>query len=61
MKEYARTVVPLRLGVIAELVVTQRQIVETFAATLGRDAEDLGKQADAELLVVAGIGFYETL
>lgn len=46
-------VVAAGLAVVAELVVAEGEVVEAFAAALGGDAEDVGEEADAELLVVA--------
>lgn len=46
-------VVAAGLAVVAELVVAEGEVVEAFAAALGGDAEDVGEEADTELLVVA--------
>ncbi|KAH6607824.1 hypothetical protein Trco_004137 [Trichoderma cornu-damae] len=46
-------VVAAGLAVVAQLVVAEGEVVEAFAAALGGDAEDVGEEADAELLVVA--------
>lgn len=46
-------VVAAGLAVVAELVVAEGEVVEALAAALGGDAEDVGEEADAELLVVA--------
>lgn len=48
-------VVPPSLGVVAQLEVTECQVVEALAAAFGRDAEDLGEEDDAKLLVVAAV------
>lgn len=48
-----QVVVAAGLAVVAELVVAEGEVVEAFAAALGGDAEDVGEEADAELLVVA--------
>lgn len=48
-----QVVVAAGLAVVAELVVTKGEVVEAFAAALGGDAEDVGEETDAELLVVA--------
>src|ERR1700712_115974 len=37
-------IVPPRLAVVAQLVVSQCQVVQTFATSLGRHAEDLGEE-----------------
>lgn len=47
-------VVPPCFRVVAELVVSQSQIEETFAPALGGCAEDLGEQTDPFLLFAAG-------
>lgn len=54
-------VVPAGLAVVAELVVAEGEVVEALAAALGREAEDVGEEADAELLVAALVGFDEAL
>lgn len=46
-------VVAAGLAVVSELVVAEGEVVEALAAALGGDAEDVGEEADAELLVVA--------
>lgn len=56
-----QVVVPPCLCVVAQFEVTQGQIVQAFAAALGRGAEDFGEEDDAELLIVAASGFYKTL
>lgn len=48
-----QVVVAAGLAVVAQLVVAEGEVVEALAAALGRDAEDVGQEADAELLVVA--------
>lgn len=48
-----QVVVATGLAVVAELVVAQGEVVEAFATAFGGDAEDVGEEADAELLVVA--------
>lgn len=54
-------VVPPRLGVVAQLVVAEGQVVEALAAAFRGGTEDLGEELDAELLVVAGVGLDEAL
>lgn len=54
-------VVAAGLSVVAELVAAEGEVVEAFAAALGGEAEDLGEEADAELLVVAVGGLDEAL
>lgn len=54
-----QVIIPAGLAVVAELVVSQGEVVEAFAATFGREAEYVGEEADAELLIVAVMGFYE--
>ena len=39
----------------------EREVVEALAAALGGEAEDVGEETDAELLVVAGVGLDEAL
>lgn len=56
-----QVIVPAGLAVVAELVVSQGEVVEAFAASLGREAEYVGEEADAELLIVAVMGFHEAL
>jgi hypothetical protein len=56
-----QVIVAAGLGVAAELIVAESEVVEALAAALGGQAEDLGEEADAELLVVAVVGFYEAL
>lgn len=56
-----QVVVPPGLGVVAQLEVAQGQVVEALAAALGRGAEDLGEEDDAEVLVLAAGRFYEAL
>lgn len=48
-----QVVVSSGVGVVAELVVPQRQVVQALAAALRRYPEDLRQQADAQLLVAA--------
>lgn len=54
-------VVASGLGVIAQLVVAEGEVVEAFAAAVGRGAEDFGEQAHAFLLLGALCGFNQTL
>ena len=54
-------VVAAGLAVVTELVVAQGEVVEAFAAALGGEAEDVGEETDAELLVVAAVGLDEAL
>lgn len=46
-------VVAASLAVVAELVVPEGEVVQALAAALGGEAEDLGEETDAELLVLA--------
>lgn len=50
-----QVVVPAGLGVVAELVVSEGEVVEALATALGGGAEDVGEEADAELLVGTGV------
>jgi hypothetical protein len=52
-----QVVIPPRLGVVAQLVVAQREIVQTLASAVGAGAEDLGEELYAVLLLRAGGGF----
>lgn len=56
-----QVIVAASFGVVAELVVAESEVVEAFAAAFGGGAEDVGEEADTELLVCAGVGFYEAL
>jgi hypothetical protein len=51
-------VVAAGLGVVGEFVVAEGEVVEAFAAALGGEAEDFGKETNAELLVGAVVGFH---
>ena len=54
-------VVAAGLGIAAQLVVAEGEVVQALAPALGRDAEDVGEEADAELLFAAVRGLDETL
>lgn len=54
-------VVAASLAVVAELVVAEGEVVQALAAALGGEAEDLGEETDAELLVLALVGLDEAL
>lgn len=54
-------VVAAGFGVVAELVVAEGEVVEALAAAFGGGAEDVGEEADAELLVAAVCGLDEAL
>lgn len=54
-------VVTLRLGVVAQFVVSQREVVETFSSAVRALAEYVGEKTYAFLLFDAGRGFYEAL
>ena len=50
-------VVPPSLGVVSELVVPEGEIVQALAPAVGALSEDVGEELDAELLLVALVGF----
>lgn len=56
-----RIIIPLRLGVVSKLVVSQRKVVKAFSSSVGRLAENVREETDAFLLFDAGGGFYEAL
>lgn len=56
-----RGIVAAGVGVVAELVVAQREVVQALPAAVGRGAEDLGEQPDAFLLLISVRGFYQAL
>lgn len=56
-----RGIIAASVGVVAELVVAQREVVQALPAAVGRGAEDLGEQPDAFLLLVSIGGFYQAL
>lgn len=56
-----QVVVASSFAIVPQLVVPQRQIVETFSSTFGRSTEDFRQQPDAFLLVVASSRFDQAL
>jgi hypothetical protein len=50
-------VIPPSLCIISQLVVSESEVVEALAPAVGALSEDVGEQLDAELLLVALVGF----
>jgi hypothetical protein len=50
-------VVPPGLGVVPQLVVSEGKVVKALAPAVRALSEDVGKELDAELLLVALVGF----